>query len=147
MYEDRGIDRPQVQPSIQQNGAIESSVLLPRLEEKAASSLLKSFFYLWEVTSIMMTLNFVNAVDFPGDSTERETLALNLKEGLCPEQIFSDWGDFDGDYSTAAHDRANGVAVTCDEFGMRFASAKEVQTYYDSLNPDDIEIQILERKK
>jgi hypothetical protein len=49
MYEDRGFDRPQVQPSIQQNGAIESSVLLPRLEEKAASSLLKSFFYLWEV--------------------------------------------------------------------------------------------------
>jgi hypothetical protein len=95
----------------------------------------------------MMTLKFLDTVDFPGDSTERETLALNLKEGLCPEQIFSDWGDFDGDYSTAAHDRANGVAVTCDDGGMRFASAEEVQTYYDSLNPDDIEIQILRKNR
>jgi hypothetical protein len=93
----------------------------------------------------MTTLRFVDAADFPGDSTERETLALNLREGLSPEQIFSDWGDFDGDYSTAAHDRANVAAVTSDEAGVRFSSAEEVQTYYDSLNPDDIDIQILQR--
>jgi hypothetical protein len=82
----------------------------------------------------MTILKLMDAVDFPGDSSERETLALNLKEGLCPEQIFSDWGDFDGDYAAAAHDRANVIATTCDESGMRFASAEEVQTYYDSLD-------------
>jgi hypothetical protein len=124
---------------------LESTVLLPILEEQTASFLLKIFFNSWEVTFIMTTFRFMDAVDFPGDSTERETLALNLKEGLCPEQIFSDWGDFDGDYSAAAHDRANVVAVTCGEAGVRFASAAEVQIYYDSLNPNDIEIQILQR--
>jgi hypothetical protein len=93
----------------------------------------------------MATLKLIDAVDFPGDSAARETLALSLKEGLRPDQIFSDWGDFDGDYAAVAHDRANVMAATRDGAGMGFASAEEVQTYYDSLNPNDIDIQILGR--
>jgi hypothetical protein len=93
----------------------------------------------------MTTPGFIDSSDFPGDSEERENLALNLKEGLCPEGVISDWGDFNGDYSNTAHDDANVVTETRDEAGVGFSSAEEVQRYYDSPNPFDIDIQIIRR--
>jgi hypothetical protein len=93
----------------------------------------------------MTTPGFIDSSDFPGDSEERENMALNLKEGLTPEGVFSDWGDFDGDYPDTAHDDANVVTGNRDESGVGFSSAEEVQRYYDSLNPFDIDIQITRR--
>lgn len=78
--------------------------------------------------------------DLPGDSDERLYFALNLKEGLDPQAVISDWGDFDNDHTDEAHDQANAVAQNRDAEGTGFSSAQEVQTYYDSLQPEDITI-------
>lgn len=78
--------------------------------------------------------------DLPGDSDERLYFALNLKEGLTPEAVIEDWGDFNNDYPDEAHDRANAVAQHRDQDGMGLPTAEEVQTYYDSLVAEDITI-------
>lgn len=82
----------------------------------------------------------VDSSDLPGDSDERLYFALNLKEGLTPEAVIEDWGDFDNDYPDQTHDQANAVAQNRDEEGTGFATAEEVQTYYDSLQSEDITI-------
>lgn len=82
----------------------------------------------------------LDSSDLPGDSDERLNLALNLKEGLDPQGVISDWGDFDNDYPDQAHDQANAVAQNRDHEGTGFPTAEEVQTYYDSLQPEDITI-------
>jgi hypothetical protein len=90
----------------------------------------------------MTTPQWIDERDFLGDSVERAFLAFSLKEGLSPEGILADWGDFDGDYADAAHNGANAVAILRDPQGMGLPSAKEVQTYYDMLNPHDRKIGI-----
>lgn len=57
----------------------------------------------------------------------------------------SDWnrgtfGDYDCDHSEAEHDRANVVPERRDEAGVGFASAEEVQRYYDQTRPLDLQI-------
>jgi anti-sigma regulatory factor (Ser/Thr protein kinase) len=54
--------------------------------------------------------------------------------------VIEDWGDFDNDHTEAAHDQANAVAQNRDEDGMGLPTVEEVQTYYDSLQPEDITI-------
>jgi hypothetical protein len=78
--------------------------------------------------------------DLPGDSEERLNLALNLKEGLDPQGVIEDWGDFDNDHPDPTHDEANGVAQNRDAGGVGFATNEEVQTYYDSCLSEDITI-------
>ncbi|WP_416667954.1 hypothetical protein [Egbenema bharatensis] len=78
--------------------------------------------------------------DLPGDSDERLFFALNLKEGLDPQGVIEDWGDFNNDYRDDAHDEANALPQTQDDSGVGFSSSEEVQTYYDSLVSEDITI-------
>jgi hypothetical protein len=82
----------------------------------------------------------LDSSSLPGDSDERRDFALNLKEGLDPQGVIEDWGDFDGDYADPAHDTANGVSQNQDQDGMQFPNFEEVQVYYDSLQPEDITI-------
>lgn len=82
----------------------------------------------------------LDSSDLPGDSDERLNFALNLKEGLDPQGVIEDWGDFDNDYRDQTHDEANGVAQNRDEGGVGFATTEEVQTYYDSCLAEDITI-------
>jgi hypothetical protein len=82
----------------------------------------------------------VDSSALPGDSSERLDFALNLKEGLDPQAVISDWGDFNNDYPDQAHDQANGISQNQDEAGVQFPSSEEVQVYYDSLQPEEITI-------
>jgi hypothetical protein len=83
---------------------------------------------------------WLDSSDLPGDSDQRLYFALNLKEGLAPQGVIEDWGDFNNDYPDEAHDSANAVAQKRDESGVGFATPQEVQRYYDNLVSEDITI-------
>lgn len=59
-----------------------------------------------------------------------------------PETAWNEgtFGDYDCDHSEAEHDRANVVPERRDEAGVGFASAEEVQRYYDQTRPLDLQI-------
>jgi len=59
--------------------------------------------------------------DEMGDA--RDYVAENCKEGVDPRSAIEDWGDYDED-----HNR------TTDDDGISYASAEEVQEYYESAN-------------
>lgn len=42
--------------------------------------------------------SWLDSKTLPGDSKARQSFALKLREGLAPEGVIADWGDFDGDY-------------------------------------------------
>lgn len=88
----------------------------------------------------MAKKGWLDSNDLPGDSDQRLYFALNLREGLDPQGVIEDWGDFNNDYPDEAHDESNAVPQTRDESGMGFASPEEVQAYYDSLISEDITI-------
>lgn len=50
------------------------------------------------------------------------------------------FGDCDCDYTEAEMSEANVLPEVQDESGVRYASADEVQRYYDQLRPLDIEL-------
>jgi hypothetical protein len=70
----------------------------------------------------------------------RDYINCNLKEGLTPEVVFDDWGELDSDHPDSAHDSANGIAATRDEYGMGVTTYEETEIYRDSFYPEDIEI-------
>jgi hypothetical protein len=75
--------------------------------------------------------------DFPGDSKEREEAAIATAGSLSPVSAFiADEGDYEGDHSDATH----GTARSRDEEGMGYATPEEIETYYDSLQPEDIKL-------
>lgn len=77
--------------------------------------------------------------DFPGDSQERDQAALAVAGTTDPvDAHISDYGEFDGDHSDATHDQANGIASNRDSDGMGYASPSELETYYNSLQPENI---------
>jgi hypothetical protein len=88
----------------------------------------------------MAKKGWLDSNDLPGDSDRRLYFALNLKEGLDPQGVIEDWGDFNNDYPDEAHDAANAIPQTRDPSGVGFASPEEVQAYYDSLVSEDITI-------
>lgn len=53
----------------------------------------------------MSKRGWVSYKEFPGDSDERRDFALNLKEGLTPQGVFEDWGDYDNDTPTISMTR------------------------------------------
>lgn len=91
----------------------------------------------------MARRGWVSDSEFPGDSEERRDFALNLKEGLDPQGVFEDWGDFNNDYPDHRHEAANAKTGNRDKSGLGFSSPSEVQTYYDLGNSADIDIQLL----
>lgn len=86
---------------------------------------------------------WVSDQEFPGDSEERLYLALNLKEGLDPQGVFTDWGEYNNDYPDYKHDQANARAQERTQDGLGCSSADEVQAYYDQGNSADVDIQLL----
>lgn len=80
---------------------------------------------------------------FSSDDTtedERDTINLNLKEGLDPNGVFSDWGDMPKDHNQAQADASDGRATLVDEHGVGYPTAEETERSYDSLCREDITI-------
>ncbi len=73
--------------------------------------------------------------DFPGNSEERSAAGLAAAGALCnPEDIISDWGDFDGDHSKQQHsDALNGPTVA--QYYDSFYPAEELRISDDFLHP------------
>ena len=69
--------------------------------------------------------------DLPGDSDERKKASLAAAGALCNEEdIISDWGEFNGDYSDREHHSAHGMG--------------DVNQFYDSHYPAE-ELRIKKR--
>lgn len=88
---------------------------------------------------------FSNKKDFDGQ-TDQDHLkskddrqhiidAVKTTPGVTGQQVFSDWGDHDTDYSQSEHDRANGRASRRGQDGVGLPSTKEVQKFYDDSRP------------
>lgn len=91
----------------------------------------------------MKRRGWVSDQEFPGDSAEREDFALKLREGLDPQGVFADWGEYNNDYPDYKHDQANSRAKQRDSSGVGYSSLEEVQAYYDQGNSADLDIQLL----
>ncbi|HEY9762802.1 MAG TPA: hypothetical protein V6D07_09760 [Trichocoleus sp.] len=65
--------------------------------------------------------------DFSSEE-ERQNFSLNLKEGLSPEGVYDDWGDFDCDNRNESR-----TDLYCSDID-------EVEEYYDQLRPANIKI-------
>ncbi|HEY9881809.1 MAG TPA: hypothetical protein V6D29_25385 [Leptolyngbyaceae cyanobacterium] len=91
----------------------------------------------------MARRGWVSDKEFPGDSEERRDFALKLREGLEPQGVFEDWGDYNNDYPNYKHDQANSRANQRDGNKLGCSSLQEVQVYYDQGNSADIDIQLL----
>jgi hypothetical protein len=76
--------------------------------------------------------------DFPGNSQARHNAALATAGVplLNPEDVISDWGDFDGDHGDDDHDKSEGVI----DRPEGFAKSLDVDTFYDQCRAEDIEI-------
>ncbi len=81
----------------------------------------------------------------PANEQEEGTRnAQTVRDSLLgkPESEWNDgtFGDCGCDYSSEQDDFANAVPEAQDEHGVRYASAEEVERYYDQLSATDIRI-------
>jgi hypothetical protein len=91
----------------------------------------------------MAKRGWVSDREFPGDSEERRDFALKLREGLDPQGVFEDWGEYNNDYPDYKHEEAYARAGNRDKTGLGCSSASEVQRYYDLGNSADVDIELL----
>lgn len=60
------------------------------------------------------------------NDADRRDFALNLKEGLTPEAVIEDWGDYASDTREREETRTD----------VHFSSEQETEEYYNSLRRD-----------
>lgn len=81
--------------------------------------------------------------DWPGDSPERQAAALATAGALInPEDVISDYGDFNGDWGDSDHNTANGSSGRNNGAGPHLSTIEDVDRFYDSTRLQSIKIRI-----
>jgi hypothetical protein len=68
----------------------------------------------------------ITSDDMDGDT--RDYLNANLKEGLSPDGVFSDWGDCENDHTASGHATADGRGDDPLDNAVNFFSSQETGT-------------------
>lgn len=79
--------------------------------------------------------------DWPGDSPERKAAALATAGALAnPNDVISDYGDFNGDWGDSEHNEANGSSGRNQGPGPYPSTMGDVDRFYESTRAQSIRI-------
>ncbi|NJR71057.1 MAG: hypothetical protein HC771_22315 [Synechococcales cyanobacterium CRU_2_2] len=79
--------------------------------------------------------------DFPGDSPERKAAALASAGALLsPDDVISDYGNFDQDWNEDEHNEANGSSGRNAGQGPYASKIEDVDRFYESTRAQAIRI-------